>query len=418
MTIGLSELENGIRVVTEAMPGSRAVAIGILIDAGPRDETEDQAGLAHLVEHVLFHGTSSRNSSDIARIVDTMGGRVTAFTGRDYTCLSALVMDDHRTYALDLFADMLLNSIFPEDKLQKEKQVIINEQEMLADLPQEQVQSLLKSTIWPNHPLGRPIEGDVQTVASLSREDVIYFLHSNYLPDRMIIAFAGNLEHEDIVAQVRDCFWRLSGRSVARRFETATFRSGFSRHASSGSRATFAVGVEAPVYDSVERYGIHLLNTVLGGGMSSRLYRVLREERGHVYDIHSAYHAYVDGGVLVTSGSCRAAQVYDVVDEIIDVSGSLLSGTQPVREEELWQARLYNIGQYHIDSEDPFVRMSRLLTQLFYFKRVISRQEIVSGLEKTDPAALAEMCRDCFGTYTEKVAACVIGPDPREQAAK
>jgi predicted Zn-dependent peptidase len=412
MKIGMSRLENGIRVVTEAIPGSRSVAVGIMIGTGPRDESSRQSGLAHLVEHMLFLGTSNRSSVDISRIIDTMGGRVSAFTGRDYTCFSGFVMDDHRTYILDLFSDILLNSIFPEDKLTNEKQVIINEQHMAGDQPGGQALATLKSVMWPDQPLGCRIEGSPESIASLSREDVIYFLHSHYLPDRMIIAFAGNLEHEDIVAQVRDCFWRLTGQSVLQTAPEASFRKGFVRQGYGGSQAYFAVGVKAPPYIWPDRYSIHLLNTALGGGMSSRLYRSLREERGLVYDVHSEYHSYIDGGALVISGSCRPDSVFSVVDEVIEISQALLTATAPMDEEELWQAKLYNIGQYHVDSEDPFVRMSRLLTQAFYFGRIVAPQEIISGLETATTASLAEVSGDYFRDYSENVAACVVGPEP------
>ncbi|BDD89432.1 M16 family metallopeptidase [Desulfofustis limnaeus] len=409
--ITVSELENGIRVVTEALPGSRSLAVGIMIRTGPRDQGPDQEGLAHLVEHALFQGTSSRSSLDIARMIDTMGGRVNAFTGRDYTCFSGLVMDDHRTYVFDLLSDILLNSIFPEDKLMKEKQVIISEQEMAADLPVEQALAGLKSTIWQNHPLGSKIEGSAESISRLTREDVIYFLHSNYLPDRVIVACAGNLEHEDIVAQVRDCFWRMTGSSVPLTYGSAHFNSGFVRHHHGGNHAYFAVGIEAPAYAWPERYCIHLLNTALGGGMSSRLYRTLREERGVVYDIHSEYHAYMDGGALVICGSCRPDRVFSVVDEIIEISGSLVTAAQPMAEEELWQAKLYTVGQYHIDSEDPYTRMSRLLTQLFYFSRVVGVEEIIAGLEGATTAAISRVSGDYFQSFSKKVAACVVGPD-------
>ncbi len=159
-----SVLENGIRVITESMPYSRSIAVGILVSAGPRDEQADKAGLAHLVEHALFHGTSCRSELDISRIIDTMGGRISAFTGRDYTCFSAVVMDDHITYILDLFSDLLLNSIFPEERLEHEKQVIQSELAAGRDIPQERVLNLLKSSVWPTHALGRSIEGTEESI--------------------------------------------------------------------------------------------------------------------------------------------------------------------------------------------------------------------------------------------------------------
>ncbi|PIE64905.1 MAG: hypothetical protein CSA26_06115 [Desulfobacterales bacterium] len=403
-------LENGIRVVTEQMAASRSIAIGILVMAGPRDEAPEKAGLAHLLEHALFHGTSSRNSRDIARIIDTMGGRVAAFTGRDYTCFSAVVMDDHRTYILDLLSDIILNSIFPEKKLAYEKEVIINENERGMDQPAEYAQTLLKNGMWPGHPLGRSIAGDRKTIAGLSREDIIYFLHSYYLPDRIIIGAAGNLDHEDIVTQVRDCFWRLSGKTPSTFPTEVSFRNVFVKEDKASSQSYFTVAMKAPDFTDQQRYSVHLLNTVIGKGHTSRLYRKLREEKGLVYDIHSEYHAYIDAGAVLVSGSSRPEQVSDVVSEVITSLEKLVSGEEPINEEELWQAKLYNIGQYHIDSEDPYTRMSRLVTQFFYFGRVLTAEEVIGGLESVDIESIAGVCGSLFQPFQEHVAASIVGP--------
>ena len=403
-------LDNGLRVITEHMEGSRSIAIGVMVKTGPRDEDPDKSGLAHLLEHALFHGTSSRTSGEIARMVDTMGGRVGAFTGRDYTCFSAVVMDDHRTYVFDLLSDMLLNSIFPEQKLEHEKNVIISECEMEKDHPGERSLSLLKSTMWKDHPLGRAIEGSSQTIAGLTREDVIYFLHNTYLPNRITIAVTGNLDHDDIVAQVRDCFWRLSGHAEVDSPGKTAFTNSFVREERDSSQAYFSVGLQAPSYDHPQRYPVHILNTVLGGGLSSRLYRKIREDKGLVYDIHSEYHAYMETGALIMSGSSRPEVVFDVVDEVISTLHDMVSGVDPVSEEELWQAKLYNVGQHHIDSEDPYTRMSRLLTQHFYFGRVLPAQEVIKGLESVSTESIETVCGDLFTPFTDQVAASVVGP--------
>ncbi len=392
------------------MPGCRSVSIGILVDTGPLDEGELNAGLAHLVEHSLFLGTSSRTSGEIARMIDTMGGRIAAFTGRDYTCFTCVVMDDHRTYVLDLLSDLLLNSVFPEEQLEHEKSVILNESYLAKDNPHERADSLLRATMWPDHPLGRAIEGDSDSVTTLTREDVIYFLHAHYLPDRITIGVAGNLEHQDIVAQVRDCFWRLGGESTDyRRPSPPTFYSGFVSEPSSASQAYFSVGIKAPVYNFSNRYHIHLLNTILGGGLSSRLFRSLRNERGLVYDIHSEYLAYRDAGSIVISGNARPEMVFDIVDEVMSIVQKLTDGSEPCLEEELWQAKMYNIGQHHIDSEDPFTRMSRLLTQLYYFNQIISTEAVIRGIEEVTSESLATLCDELYMVEENLIAGAVVG---------
>ena len=408
--IETSALENGIRVVTESMPYSRSIAVGILISTGPRDEQADKAGLAHLVEHALFHGTSSRNELEISRIIDTMGGRISAFTGRDYTCFSAVVMDDHITYILDLFSDLLLNSIFPEERLEHEKQVILAELASGLDNPQERVMDLLKSSVWPGHALGRSIEGTADTIGGFTREDMIYFLHSNYLPNRISIAMAGNLQHEDVVAQVRDCFWRFFGHAERILESPGPFVPGTFIEENASLQAYFALGVPAPAYSHADRYGIHLLNTILGGGLSSRLYRTLREVHGLVYSIHSEYHAYLDAGMIVVSGSTLPDGLEKTIQLVREEVLGLLSRTRPALVEEVWQAQLYSIGQHHIDSEDPYTRMSRLLTQVYYFNRIIPNAEIVENLENQTEASLAEICESSFAGAPDTLALAICGP--------
>ena len=403
-------LENGIRVITEQMKGSRSVAVGVMIMVGPRDEHQDKAGISHLLEHALFHGTSSRSSVDIARMIDTIGGRVAAFTGRDYTCFSSVVMDAHRTYVFDLLSDLLLNSIFPEQKLEYEKKIITSECNMGQDHPSSYSDANLKAAMWQDHPLGRAIEGNKTSLNTISREDIIYYFHNHYLPNRIIIAVAGNLQHEDIVAQVRDCFWRLTGSSSVTESGEPAFNNRFVTDRLETNQSYFSIGIQAPQYDHENRYDVHLFNTILGGGLSSRLYRTLREDQGLVYDIHSEYQAYKDAGAIIVSGSSQPEIVFDVVDNVISIVEALALGTNPANEEELWQAKLYNIGQHHIDSEDPYTRMSRMLTQHFYFGRTLPAEEVTDGLEKVTPQSLSEMCEEVFSSFSNKVAASVVGP--------
>lgn len=401
--IQMTTLDNGIRVVTEKMTGSRALAIGVLVDSSQHHEQAAKAGLAHLVEHALFHGTSERSSLDIAKIIDTVGGRVSAFTSRDYTCFCGMVMDDHRTYLLDLFSDILLNSVFPEDRLEHEKNVVLHEQEMAHDIPYEEVGRLLKENVWPGHALGRPIEGYAETVSSLTREDIIYHLHNTYLPDKIIIAIAGNLDHADIVAQVQDCFWRFTGMSEELKQAAPLFSPCLITKQMAHAQSYFSVAIPAPEYTSSDRYEMHQLSTILGGGLSSRLFRSLREERGLVYDIQSEYHAYRDAGLLVVSGNTSPENQQEAVERACKEIENLFSGQQQLTQEEIWQASLHNIGQHHIDSEDPYNRMSRLLTQLFYFKTVLPTEEIIHQLSQVTKKSLQKTCSAIFPHITDNM---------------
>lgn len=398
-----SFIDNGMRVVTEKVMNTRAIAIGVFIDSSPRSEPASKAGLSHLLEHGLFHGTSSRTSMDISRIIDTVGGRVSAFTGRDYTCLSSLVMDDHRTYILDLFSDMILNSVFPQKSFDYEKQVVLHEQESVLDNPCEYVSQLIKESVWKGHSLGRPIDGYPETVGALTREDMIYYLNTTYLPGGVTVAMAGNLEHEDIVAQVKDCFWRLDGSVEEIEDEKPSFSCCEIELETENQRSYFSFALPALQYASSSRYDVYLLNTILGGGASSRLFRNLRENRGLVYDVGSEYHAYKEAGLLLVSGSTSPESEDETLEIIRAELLGLFSGEKKITEEELWQAKMYTVGQHHIDTEDIFTRMSRLLTQTFYFGDALPATDVVKSLEGVSLESLQAVCRSCFHKVDEDV---------------
>lgn len=403
-------LENGIRVVSESIPGSRSVAIGILIDASPRDERPEKAGLAHLVEHLLFQGTSSRNENQIANLMDEGGGNFGGFTTRDYTCYFATVLDDYRTYAIDLLGDILLNSIFPPENVEREKTIILREIERVRDTPYERAHMLLKSAVWPDHPLGRAITGDSTTVRGLTREDVIYFVHNYYLPDRMIIAAAGNLEHQDFVAQVRDAFWRIQGSGQPRGVNAPSFRSGEKVEHAPVSQSYFSLGIPTHPYAYVDRYSIHLTNNILGGGISSRLYRSIREERGLVYHIESEYHAYRDAGLLIVEGSTTPENLMQVLALTLVEMGQLVFGDKPVDAEELWKTKMHLRGQHLLAGENSNTRMSRLATQEFYFGEHIPSDDILAKIDSPTHHDLQRFTNQTFKDVLGKTTIAIVGP--------
>ena len=417
-------LENGIRVVTETMPEVRSIAMGVLIKAGPRNETPEQSGLAHLAEHVMFQGTSGRDATEIARVIDVAGGQMGGFTTRDYTCYTATVLDDYRTYALDLLGDILLNSIFPPDSVEREKEAILREIEGDHDMPHKRVHALLKASAWNGHPLGRPITGRPETVKPITREDLIYFVHEHYLPDRMIIAAAGNVEHDDFVAQARDAFWRMLGQS-----DTALpflplwrgtkggrpiFKSGVELEHMPVSQVYFSLGLRAHPYAHPNRYGLHVVSSVLGGGVSSRLFRRIREERGLVYDISSEYHAYGDDGLLVVEGSTVPEYFMQVLGLTLVELWKLITGDEPVDEEELWKAKMHIRGQHLIAAENTNTRMSRLATQELYFGRYIPGEEVLDQIEAVDSRVLERLSHEALIEALGQVTIAVVGPETPE----
>ncbi|MBL8797652.1 MAG: insulinase family protein [Planctomycetia bacterium] len=403
-------LENGIRVVTEEVSGVRSIAFGVLADVGPRQETPAQSGIAHLIEHLVFQGTGSRSAQQIASLMDLSGGQFGGFTTRDYTCYHATVLDEHRTYALDLLGDLLLNSIFAPGSLEREKEAILHEIALGRDTPQQRVQDLLKALAWPDHPLGRDIAGRPETVQAITREDLIYFFHRHYTPDRLIVAAAGNLEHDDVAAQVRDAFWRLLGDGERAEQPAPEQRGGVMLEAAGVSQAYFAVGIPALPYAHPDRYALYIFNQVLGGGVSSRLFRKLREERGLVYHVDADYHAYRDAGMLVVSGSTAPEQLTQVLGMVLLELWRTALGLEAVDEEELWRAKTQVRRQHLLAAECTATRMSRLAVQQLYFGNPIPAGSILDRIEAVDQAALARLGREQLAVALPRTAVAVVAP--------
>jgi predicted Zn-dependent peptidase len=404
-------LENGIRVVTETMSGHRSISMGILIDAGPFDEAPEQSGLAHLVEHAVFCGTSSRNATQIARLMDEAGGHLGAFTARDFTCYSATVLDDYFTYALDLLGDILLNSIFPPESLEREKTAILRELESAGDMPSERVHDLLKGFAWSDHPLGRSVAGRPDTIKLMTREDVIYYAHEHYSPDRIIVAAAGNVDHEDFVAQVRDAFWRMMGKSLPVAKASPVFHPGVVMENMPVSQVYFSLGIRACPYADPGRYGMHVLNNILGGGISSRLFRRVRESRGLVYHISSEYHGYRDDGMLVVEGCSAPDNILQVLELVLDELWKLISAEEPIDEDELWKAKMQIRGQHLISGENTNTRMNRLASQELYFGRHIPDEDILAQIDEIQTRNLQFLADEILHDGFSQIAVAVVGPE-------
>lgn len=390
-------LENGIRVVTERMPDVRSLTIGLVLDVGSQNETPANNGIAHCVEHLLFKGTGGRDGRELARMIDLAGGQMGAFTTRDYTCLYAAVLDDYRTYALDIFGDILLHSLFDAENLQREQEAILQEIEASDEKPDKLVQEILKQLAWNSHPLGQPIYGRRSTVAGIKRDDLINFFREHYGADNLIVSAAGNVQHDDFVGQVNDALWALPMASRTNRVKATTppvFHSGVELRARDSAHVYFALGAPAPVYTDKRRYAVFVLNNLLGGGMSSRLYQSVRDERGWVYEIGSNYHPYREAGMMLVEGFTTPANFLPVMEVVVEQLISLQS--EPVSEEELWRAKERLRGEILIGAEASNTRMSQLATQELYFGHFLSLTELVEGVRRVTPEDVMEIVAEIF----------------------
>ncbi|MBW1865140.1 MAG: insulinase family protein, partial [Deltaproteobacteria bacterium] len=309
--------------------------------------------------------------------------------------------------------DILLNSIFPSESLEREKTAILREIESAGDMPSKRVHDLLKGFAWSDQPLGRSIAGRPDTIKLMTREDVIYYVHEHYSPNRIIVAAAGNVDHEDFVAQVRDAFWRMMGKSLPATKASVVFRPGVVFENMPVSQVYFSLGIRACPYADPGRYGMHVLNNILGGGISSRLFRRVRESRGLVYHISSEYHAYREGGMLVVEGCAAPDNILQVLELVLNELWKLISAKEPVDEEELWKAKMHIRGQHLISGENTNTRMNRLASQELYFGRHIPDEDILAQIDEIQTQKLQSLANDILHDGFCQIAVAVVGPkDP------
>jgi predicted Zn-dependent peptidase len=330
-------------------------------------------------------------------MIDLAGGQLGAFTTREYTCLFAAVLDDYRTYALDIFGDVLLHPTFETESLSREQEVIFQELEAGEERPDKLSQETLKKNVWAGHPLGQRIYGERTSVSSFTRQQVLDFFADYYGADRIIVAAAGNLDHDDFAAQANDALWALpvSRKTPGRQSVTEPEFKGavVLRHRES-AHVYFSLGAPAPHYTSKQRYSAYVLNNLLGGGMSSRLYQKTRGEKGLVYDISSSYHPYRSAGMFLVEGFTTPRNMLPVLQETVETLIDLASS--PVSEEELWRAKERLRGEILLGAEASNNRMSQIGTQELYFGKYIPTEELVRDIRAVTAEDIMQLAEEMF----------------------
>ncbi|HEY8416693.1 MAG TPA: pitrilysin family protein [Limnochordales bacterium] len=351
-------LPSGLRVITERVPGVRSVAVGIWVPAGSRDEAPEQSGIAHFVEHMLFKGTRRRSARDIAEAIDATGGQLNAFTTKETTCYYARVLDEHLPLALDILADMLLESTFRPEDLVRERDVIVEEIRLVEDTPEDLVHDLFEKALFGAHPLARPVLGSEETVSGCTRQDLLQFVETHYTPGDLVIAAAGSVDHDALVAMVGKLFDGPARSNGAPGPVPFSYQPAYVMAERDSEQVHLCVGVPALPRNHPQRFALHLLDTLLGGGMSSRLFQELRENRGLVYSTYSYHSGYRDTGVLgVYAGTSpdKAAEVLDLIRcELAAVHRGGISA------EELDRAKQQTKGALVLSLENTTARMNRL----------------------------------------------------------
>ncbi len=399
-------LPNGLTLLTEKIPHVQSASIGVWSKIGSRHEPDELAGISHFLEHMFFKGTKRRSAEEIARAIDSVGGTLDAFTTRENTCFYAQVLGEHLPLAVDLLSDLLLCSLLEETDLDKEKQVILQEIKMVEDTPDDLIHDLFAQSLWPHHPLGRSILGRLDSLARTGRSDLLSFIHDYYRPQHCIIAAAGNLEHEDLVQLLSNSFGEWSGQGAALNTSSPQHRYSRWEDRRDLSQIHLCLGVDAIPYAHEDRYALYLLNCLLGGGMSSRLFQEVRERRGLVYSIYSYQASFHDSGLFAIyagTGPEHYREVLSLVEEEL-----LRMVEVPLSPEELRRGKDQLKGNLLLALESTNARMIRLAKMEIYFGQFFNLEEIIQGIEDITVKKVKDLAGRLFGSHEYALTA--IGP--------
>ncbi len=399
-------LPNGLVVVSEEMPHVRSVAIGIWIRTGSRHEAPEVNGISHFVEHMVFKGTGSRSAEDIARTIDSIGGNLDAFTAKETICFNVKVLDEHLGVAMDVLSDLVLNPVFNDDDIKKERGVIIEEIKMDEDNPDYLVHEIFVQNFWKNHPLGRPILGTKDTVRKFERSLLFDYYGTRFLPGNMVISAAGNIRHEALVKLVESRFGGLKPLAHVVSDEPPKAQPKIVlKNKKSLEQVQICLGVPSYSISHAKRYSSFVMNTLLGGGMSSRLFQNIREKQGLVYSIFSELNPYRDTGVLTVYAGTSRDSAPKVVNSIVQEFRQLK--TTPVSADELDRAKAQLKGSLMLSLESSMARMSNLARQEMYYKKFTGMDEIIEHVEAVTIEDVQECAREFFAP--EQIAVTVLG---------
>jgi predicted Zn-dependent peptidase len=377
-------LPNGIRIITEALPHSKVVSAGVWIDVGSRDEHDLNSGSAHFVEHMLFKGTGKRSAQEIAREFDVLGGSANAFTSRENTCLHATVMDSNLPILVELFTDLLADSLFADEEIERERQVILQEINMVEDMPDDHIHDLFAELLWGKHPLGKTILGNHEIVAAMDSRKLSEYVQKYYTTDNIVVAAAGNVEHDAFVSLWQKAFDKF------------------------GQTADPALARNEPLLLPTSRkiYGYLLLNVLLGGNMSSRLFQEIREKRGLAYSVYSYIATYSDSGYLAIYLGVDRESVGESL-ALIDREISIFQDTA-VSEKELANAKDFVKSGLFLSMENMESIMTRIARNEMYFGKYIPLVEVVDSIDRVTGEDLQRLSSKVFGRQELTVAG--LGP--------
>ena len=391
-----TRLPNGIRVLSEELPDLGSVTVGIWVENGSRYERPEQAGISHFLEHLFFKGTARRTAAEIAEEMDAVGGVLNAFTGKEYTCYYAKVLAEHLPLALDVLGDVFTNSQFAAEEIERERSVIIQEISQIEDTPDDYVHDLFTQSFWPGHPLARPIAGTAATVSTFGRDDFLEFMAARYRPDRIVVAGAGNLQHDALVAVVAEHLGRLGGSTPSADGASPVATSGLVVQPKELEQVHLCLGTPGLSQVDEDRYPAHLLNVALGGGMSSRLFQEIRERQGKAYTVYSFLTSYRDTGYLGVYVGTSPAWVRDVTRSIQAEIDRLVR--EGLGTGELARVKTQIKGSMLLGLETSDSRMSRIAKNEIYYGRDVPIAEVAAHFDAVTNDEIVRVATRLFGS--------------------
>jgi predicted Zn-dependent peptidase len=378
MTVRLHTLPNGFRIATEAMPGLKSAAIGVWVLAGGRHERAEQNGIAHFLEHMAFKGTARRTALEIAEAIEDVGGYINAYTSREMTAYYARVLEDDVGLALDVISDILLNPAFSPDEIEVERGVILQEIGQVLDTPDDIVFDWLQEAAYPNQPLGRTILGPEERVQAFGKDDLRRFVREHYGPGQMILCAAGAVDHDAICRAAEEVFGHLAPIRAPALIQPAAWRGGERREIKALEQVHFALALEGPDYRDPAIHTAQIWATAMGGGMSSRLFQEIRENRGLCYTIFAQAGAYEDTGLTTIYAGTSAADVVELVDLTV---GEMRRAADDMSDAEVARARAQMKAGMLMGLESPSNRAERLARMLSIWGRVPPVEEQIARIE-------------------------------------
>ncbi|MBI3803185.1 MAG: insulinase family protein [Nitrospirae bacterium] len=388
-------LDNGIRIVAEKMSSVKSVSIGLWVNVGSRDEETHEHGISHFLEHMFFKGTENRSAKEIAREIDAIGGELNAFTSRETTTFYAKVLDDHLSKAVDILSDNFHSSTFDPREIDKEKQVVVEEIKMVEDDPEDLVHDLYTKDVWKGNPLGRPILGTIETITGMTRKKILRFLKRTYDPKQIVISVAGHFDLDPLMKILEKSFGGYRAEEVDLHPRIAPqITPHFQVKKRNLEQVHLCIGTQGLPHRHPDRYALYVLNTILGGSVSSRLFQEVRERRGMAYSIYSYPSSYQDGGLFTIYAGTGPQNAPKVISLILKEFKKLKE--KGVEAGELDQAKNHIKGSLMLSMESTSSRMSKLAKDELYFGRHFSLEEVVREINKVSLEQVQGLAKSLF----------------------